>query len=84
MSGLLFAKTLLYSIFCVHIYDCTYPQHITPVLFCAVYSNVNKESNETECYNAHALMKRRCNFSDDSVITKDYHSGKLGEHTVIE
>ncbi|XP_065903652.1 uncharacterized protein [Dysidea avara] len=41
-------------------------------------SNVNKESNKTECYNAHALMKRRCNFSDDSVTTKDYHSGKLG------
>ena len=44
---------------------------------------MNKESNETECYNADALKERRCNFSDDSETTKDYHSGKLGESNSV-
>lgn len=42
---------------------------------------MNKESNDT-CYDDDALKERRCNFSSDDYITKDYHSGRLGKVAV--
>jgi len=46
---------------------------------CNGCSNVKEDSNDTVCYNGDTLKEKRCNFSDDSETTKNYHSGKLGE-----
>ena len=57
--------------------------HMSPTpLYTHTHSNINKESNGT-CYDVDALKDRRCNFSSDDYVTKDYHSGRLGKITVF-